>query len=390
METDKKSDHRVNIVRLGEPRIHTNADTLELFDIGGYQVVTKKGEFKAGDLAVYIQPDSVVPQNETFRFIWEQYATAANTVVPERRRRITCRRLRKEYSEGMIMKLSDFPELPLTVAAPLGQPSIFDGGQDVSDLLGITHYEGDQDVESTESDNGGQPKYRRPRTLKGWFFWALYKLGLKGARQNMNIAMTFHVPSFDVENIKNFKNELQSGEPVIVTEKIHGSQARYVYKDGVMYAGSRNCWKSANSPCVWRKALEQNPWIEEWCRLVEGGILYGEVVPTQKGYFYGCKPGEVRFFLFDVRDVTGEYLEKKRMLLDFKPSSVPILYEGVYDAEKIATLVDGMSAVEDGITPREGIVITATTPGRWARGIGRIQLKWKSNAFLEKEGNDES
>jgi len=40
-----KANHRVNIVRLGEPRVHTNADSLELFDIEGYQVVTKKGNF---------------------------------------------------------------------------------------------------------------------------------------------------------------------------------------------------------------------------------------------------------------------------------------------------------------------------------------------------------
>ncbi len=68
-----KANHRVNVVRLGEPRVHTNADNLELFDIGEYQVVTKKGNFKAGDLGVYIQPDSVVPQTEPCKFIWEDY-----------------------------------------------------------------------------------------------------------------------------------------------------------------------------------------------------------------------------------------------------------------------------------------------------------------------------
>jgi len=38
---EKKANHQANIVRLGDPRVHTNADTLELFDIGGYQVVAK-------------------------------------------------------------------------------------------------------------------------------------------------------------------------------------------------------------------------------------------------------------------------------------------------------------------------------------------------------------
>jgi hypothetical protein len=66
-----KANHQVNIVRLGEPRVHGNADSLELFDIGEYQVVTKKGNFKAGDLGVYIQPDSVVPETEVFSFLWK-------------------------------------------------------------------------------------------------------------------------------------------------------------------------------------------------------------------------------------------------------------------------------------------------------------------------------
>jgi len=60
--------------------------------------------------------------------------------------------------------------------------------------------------------------------------------------------------------------------------------------------------------------------------------------------------------------------------------------EGAYHEEAVKGAVEGISAVDEK-TQREGIVITATTPGRWARGIGRVQLKWKSSAFLEKEGN---
>jgi RNA ligase (TIGR02306 family) len=281
------------------------------------------------------------------------------------------------------MPLSDFPDSFVVQTA--------NEGEDVSNDLGITHYTGDQEVESTQSDNGGKPKFRYPKTAKGWFFWALYKLGFRGARRNMNIEMAFHVPSFDVENFKNYKNAIKDGEIVFVAEKIHGSQARYVYKDGVMYAASRNYWKAPDSPCVWRRALAQTPWIEEWCRANEGSILYGEVAPTQKGYTYGCQPGEVKFFVFDIRDKDGNYLPKDDLLHGSWSTlpgikTVPMLYEGPFDREVIAKLVDGVSAV-DGKTQREGIVVTVADPARWERGIGRIQLKWKSSAFLEKDGN---
>ena len=388
MSEPKKADHQVNIVRLGEPRVHTNADTLELFDIAGYQCVTKKGNFKAGELAVYIQPDSVVPQTEPFRFIWEPWLSKlSDPNVPEKRRRITVRRFRKEVSEGLLMPLSDFVVGQGKWIASAAE------GTDVSEFIGVTHYEGDQDVESTEGITHN-PVRKYPKTIKGWFFWTLYKLGFKGARRQMNMELSFDVPKFDVENFKNFKNTIQDGEEVIVTEKIHGSQARYVYKEGVMYAGSRNYWKASDSPCVWRKALVQNPWIKGWCQAHEGQPLYGEVVPTQKGYSYGCKQGEVKFFAFDARNADGDYYTKAEFLHGLTSEygdrdfiiRVPILYEGSFNRESIAILVDGVSAVDDR-TQREGIVITVKDPARTQRGIGRIQLKWKSSAFLEKDGN---
>jgi len=112
--TEKKADHQTNIVRLGQPRIHTNADSLEIYDIGGYQCVTKKGQFKEGDLAVYVCPDSVVPQTEPFRFIWEPFATP-DSPAPEKRRRITVRRFRKEVSEGLLMPIQDLLDPSITV-----------------------------------------------------------------------------------------------------------------------------------------------------------------------------------------------------------------------------------------------------------------------------------
>ena len=46
--TEKKSNHQANIVRIENVRPHTNAEKLELTDIGGYQVVVGKGNFKVG------------------------------------------------------------------------------------------------------------------------------------------------------------------------------------------------------------------------------------------------------------------------------------------------------------------------------------------------------
>ena len=92
----KPEHHKSPIVRINDIKPHLNADMLELINpLGGYQVVVRKGEFKVGDLAVYVYPDSVVPQTEPFKFIWENYLCEGG-IVPEKRRRITVRKFRKE------------------------------------------------------------------------------------------------------------------------------------------------------------------------------------------------------------------------------------------------------------------------------------------------------
>ena len=375
---EKKSNHQVNIVRLGPPRVHTNADSLELFDIpnSGYQVVVKKGQFKAGELAVYVQPDSVVPQTEPFKFIWGDYVGLDGT-VPDKRRRITVRAFRKEWSEGLLM--------PLAEVLPCNDRCVgwdYQEGTDVSDLLGITHYDPDAGRESTQADTANAPARRYPKTLRGWFWFILYKLGIAGrsARQNLALDVAFDYPVYDVEALKNFKNVLQPGEQVHVTEKIHGSNARFVFVEGTMYAGSRTQWKQKGSN-VWWKAVEQHPEIEEWCRSYEGWVLYGEVCPTQgKNFSYGFSDGEVGFFAFDVLTPTGQWLWPGNTGF---ASTVPVVYVGAFD-DTVLGLADGQTLVPNVKQLREGIVIRALDTRHVPR-LGRAHLKVVSNAFLQKD-----
>jgi hypothetical protein len=383
---DKKANHQANIVQLGAPRVHTNAETLELFDIPGtgYQVVSKKGTFKQGDLAVYIQPDSVVPQTTAFQWIWEPYSTATvedgygtvYTDVPEKRRRITVKKLRGEYSEGLLMPLSDFSEWSMD--------PVYSEGTDVSDLIGITHY--NPETESTKADTAHAPKTKRtrPKSLKGWFFFLLYKIGFRknSTGQSYAVDVPFEAPVYDVENFKNFKNALLEGEMVTVTEKIHGSNARYVVVDGEFYAGSHFQWKKKGDN-VWWKAADQCPAIEKFCRANPGHILYGEVTPTQKGWTYGCKPGEARFFAFDIRTPDGKWLNP---FYTCDMPCVPVLAAGHFNADLLRH-ANGPSTAPGTNHMREGCVIRPLTE-RHERGLGRVHLKVVSNAFLEKDSRD--
>ena len=368
------STHKVNVVRIEEILPHSNADTLGIVFIGGYQCVIKKDAYKVGDWAIYIQPDTVVPATSPFSFLWTDREFAGEA-VPEKYRRITVRRFRKEWSEGLLMPLNDFPNHSFTE------------GDDVAKLLGFTHYEEPEPGPSRTPRT--RPQYQHPWRSWGAFkFWVLYKLGFADQLHGDNAKPPKNTPpTYDVEGFKNYPHTFAEGEEVVVTEKVHGSNARYLFDGKKMHVGSKNLWKSEKSTCIWRRTLKELPWIEEWCRANAGYTLYGEAVPTQKGYTYGTGETEpVRFFVFDILCSDGKWMDKQLFLPDITThlKVVPVLYAGSYDEAKIKALVEGKSAI-DGKTLREGIVISSATE-HTVRGLGRAQLKLKSNAFLEKEG----
>jgi hypothetical protein len=407
----KKSNHQANIVRVAEVLAHPDPETtdLELIVIGGYQVVVRKGQFAIGDLAVYIQPDSVVPQTIPFKFIWEGHVGIDGT-VPAKRRRITVRKFRGQYSEGLLLPVSDFISsnafgfmsdgvtfqyIPGGYMHECGvtlYTKEVNEGDDVSDLLGITHYDPDADKPEDPSASAPARKARRPKTLKGWVRFAWHGIMRKLFPQTHlgPIDTPIAIPTYDIEAFKNYKGTFAGDDEIVVTEKVHGSNARYMYLDGIQYAGSRTQWKHADSKDEFRKALVQNPWIGAWCAENPGLVLWGELVPTQGDkWAYGTKKGEVKFLAFDIfNPETHTFYDYDTFLAAVPDESVrvPELYRGTFGAYSQALLlyVDGLSAVPCAKNIREGNVLKTVKEER-VRGLGRKQLKVVSNVFLDKD-----
>lgn len=399
-------NHKVLVVRIDEIFEHPNADTLGLIVVGGYQVVVKLGEYHPGQLAIYIPPDSVVPQTDPFRFIWENAKTDPDGAVPPKRRRITARRFRKEWSEGLLMPMYDFPELIID-AYGRTNPGYPEPGTDVAVTLGITHYDPPEDTAETGGENERGPGKQHkglPRSLRGWFYFLMRilsfgRLDFNGRLGGSNEAAPGSAPPiYDVEAYKNYVNVLKVGEPVIITEKIHGSNARYTYRrtrfsGGKMFAGSRKLWKSQTSKCVWRKILQQHSWIETWCRSHEGYTLYGEAIPTQGGFSYGHSGERVGIRFFDVLTPEGQWSPYEQdsqgqwhppLGISYE-NWVPILGVTEFVPENvIKNFVDGPSTLSGANHLREGVVIRPTVE-REVKNLGRVQLKIVSNKFLEKD-----
>jgi RNA ligase (TIGR02306 family) len=192
---------------------------------------------------------------------------------------------------------------------------------------------------------------------------------------------------YDVDALKNYKGAFVEGEEVELTEKIHGSNARFVFRDEHMYAGSHTQWKAVTANCIWRKVLVAQPWIEEWCKANPGYGLYGEVTPTQGEKFeYGNK--EPQLFVFDIRTPEGKWMSRQELWINNSGAGlnwVPTLYVGPFDMKLISKFIDGTTTVPGAKGIREGGVLRPIEE-RHVRGLGRLILKIVSNSYLEKDG----
>ena len=60
-----------SIQRISDIQPIEGADAIECASVLGWKVVVKKGEYQVGDLAVYLEIDSVLPDEEQYRFLWK-------------------------------------------------------------------------------------------------------------------------------------------------------------------------------------------------------------------------------------------------------------------------------------------------------------------------------
>lgn len=385
------STHRCEIVAIDKVLPHPNADRLEIIPVFGYTVVSGKGNFKPGDFGIYFPPDSVVPVLSQFEFLWPDIQ--AGEEIAYRKRRIKSKRLRGVISEGLLLPLEDFYPI---IGNEMYPESPWTPGTDLAPELGVEHYNPPEPT-STGGDTERAPRKKRyPKTVIGWIRFLLNKAGLL-RRTNDQEDIILPIPVYDIDAYQRYKH-LFKDELVSITEKIHGSNARYVYIDGKMYAGSHYQWKKKVKGSVWWEALENCPWIEEFCKTFPGYVVYGEVVPTQKGFDYGCK-NKPKVFIFDVLDATGQWLsddriydliwapetERTPLLVSFLLSNnwVPVLTVGIYTEDLVKSYLDGPSTVPGANHIREGIVIKPTVE-RKDYHIGRIIMKYVSSVYLEK------
>jgi len=334
------STHKIEIIEIKDifPHPNTEVEKMEMTKVYGWQCCLGKGQFKIGDKAIYIPPDYEVPlAHPLFSFL--------DKGKGKEYERISVRRFKGAYSQGLIVNVPD--ELQSLAI-----------GSNVIEELGIKRYEPPLEI-STYGNYVSAP--------------------------SSTIAF-----KFDIENHQRHSDLFIDGEEVIVTEKIHGCNARFCYsknKDGEyeQFCGSRVNWMGQDKKNVWWQAFDKYIQIGQWCKDNPDKILYGEIFGNVQKLKYGANKSDLFFAAFAVLDNLN-WMDFDDIYEDIKSYNIdwtPVLYRGPYSEKKIKEYVDGQTLWPDANHIREGCVIVPVQE-RMDDNIGRVVLKLVSDAYLEK------
>ncbi len=359
----------VEVVQVDQVTPHPNADRLEIATVKGWQCVVGKGEFQAGDKGFYFPIDSVLPQAV------RDYLFADTKVTPPTR--IKTMAIRGAVSQGLLVSRCLDPKDAYKWEHVA---SLWEVGEDFTEAFGVTKYE--------------PPRQDLPT-------------GMRTAP-----ARVAHpdFPRFtDVENWRNYPTLFQPDDWVLVTEKIHGTNFRcgwVPYDANTLWKrlmkffrltplyefvfGSRNVQlDEAGVRTVYHEIVEK---YDLRNRLVDGEVLYGEIYGDgiQKGYSYGCAPGERRLAAVDMTR-QGEWLhglELRSTLERREIPMVPVLYWGQYSGVAIGLALGASSLDPSGTPIKEGVVIRSIDGNERYPLLGRKILKLISNDYLLRDQSD--
>jgi RNA ligase (TIGR02306 family) len=338
---------------------HPNADALELAQVGLYRAVVAKGAYRTGEAAVYIPEQAVLPAG-----LIEELGLTGR-LAGGNADRVKAVRLRGELSQGIVCRPKALADVDLVRAAA--------EGTDFAERLGVTKW---------------VPPI--PPTMSG---------EVEAAPDLM--------PWVDIENIQRYPDIFTPGEPVVLTEKLHGSACllTYVADEGRVFVSSKGfgakslALKEDPRNLYWR-AVRGHGVAEAAARVAERlgarrvgifGEVYGAGV---QDLTYGAdgRRDTLGYAVFDVSAEIGgavRWLDAAEVLRGELPL-VPRLFEGPYDSARVLELASGRETVSGReLHLREGVVIRPAEERYSAVTGGRAIAKAVSAAYLTRKGGTE-
>ena len=346
---------------------HPDADRLELAEVGLYRAVVAKGQYRTGDHALYIPEQAVLPEPLIAELgLTGRLAGAAHN-------RVKAVRLRGQLSQGIVCSPDAVAGTDLAAAAA--------ARTDFAGLLGVAKWVPPVPV-TMSGDVEAAPDLIR------WI---------------------------DIENVKRFPDIFEPGEPVVATEKVHGTACllSYFAEDGRVQLSSKGigaqylALKPNGTNLYWRAAQAHG--LAEAAAKFAAHLgaarvgMFGEVYGAGvQDLHYGASADRdetLGYALFDVAvvDAAGAqrwlaHNEISALLaaLELPIPRVPVLYSGPYDAAVLLALAEGRETLTGrAVNIREGLVVRPRTERRSAVLGGRAIGKLVSAGYLLRDGGTE-
>jgi len=315
-----------------------NSDFLETVHIMGWQCVAKKGEFREGDLGVYFEVDSFLPEHPRYEFL--RASSFRDNEDNGKGFRIRTMKLRGQLSQGLFLPFDSFPELAGCVE-----------GDDVTEQLEVKKWY----IPET-STPGGTIIGDRPSGIP-----ASDEIRLQSALELL---------------------EQLHDQPYYITTKLDGTSGIVYYIDGKIGCCSRNKEIKDEEGALYWVPVYKYGLKEKLEALGRNLVLTGEI----------CGPGiqknklripAVEWSVFDVKDWdTGKYLpydEAIELCTGLGLSFVPLEERGERFSYTLEELLEKAKGKYPSGLDKEGIVI------RYTLAPKAISFKVLNNDALLKE-----
>lgn len=399
------------VVKIDNIESITGSDNCEAAVVGGWKVMTRKGTFQPGDLAIYFEIDSQVPATEQFAFLEKKHYKVKT-------QKYTFGGKGNFVSQGLLMHPNDFG---WTLAEDADGYKIINWGDKATDAmpylsegdfltqeLGVTYAEAEDNKRKANStDKYKKMAQRHPKLFQNPIIKKIYKtnFGKKilflffGKKKDKKGGWPGHIASkTDVERIQNMIWVLQDKKPFVATEKVDGSSMSVMAEYGKFnkinkYVCSRNvvfenpeqdCYYDTN---IYFEAYEKYHLGEKIEQMLKDLNLpniaiqmevYGDGVQKRN---YSMSNGERKIAVFHILSNNVKMpMEKVVELCEkYDLPHVPIVdnnYVLPDTVEELQAYVESASSAIDGLE-KEGIVF-------YDKETGTQYFKFVSPSFLMK------
>ena len=337
-------------------------DRIVLATIDGWSVIVQKEQFSEGDLCVYCEIDSVLPEKPEFEFLRSKNF------------RIKTMKMAGVISQGICFPLSILPE------------GTYSYGDDVTDIIGVKQYQETMDIEPQKTSSNKYPKF----LMRYKIFRKIVNRGNKKAQKGF----PDFISKTDETRIQNMPFILNNKSPFVATEKIDGQSGTFAlvkHKSKLMFwrtkyeyiVCSRNIrllkkdmssyWSVSDRYDIKNKLMAMlNDFKVDWI------AIQGEcIAPNVQGNKYKVSCADL--YIFNLILPTGRIgsVKAKEICDKYDLKFVPILSKSYIlpdTVDDVLKFAHGQSEI--GETLREGVVFRSVD--------GKISFKAVDPLFLLK------